>query len=271
MVAMPEGVAYWRAPRHRRCHGAPPLAVGRHAARRAALQLRAAARRCRVRRRDRRCRPHRRVDRLLPRGEADPTLRIAVLERATVGFGASGRNGGWCSALLPDELVNRRSPPRTRRGATRCNERCTRPSTRSDVSSPPSRSTATTRRAGGSISPDRRRRSIASAPISPSTPSTVSAPTTTAGSTPTRRAGPAPPPMFAARCSHRIARCPSGAPDPRHRGRRGAARRPVLRAHRRRAHRAPPRRRPTAGSCAAMSSFGRPRRTPPSSPTITAT
>jgi glycine/D-amino acid oxidase-like deaminating enzyme len=35
---------------------------------------------------------------------ADPTLRIAVLERETVGFGASGRNGGWCSALLPMSL-----------------------------------------------------------------------------------------------------------------------------------------------------------------------
>lgn len=31
---------------------------------------------------------------------ADPTLRIAVLEREVVGFGASGRNGGWCSALF---------------------------------------------------------------------------------------------------------------------------------------------------------------------------
>jgi len=30
--------------------------------------------------------------------EADPTLRIAVLEREVAGFGASGRNGGWCSA-----------------------------------------------------------------------------------------------------------------------------------------------------------------------------
>jgi glycine/D-amino acid oxidase-like deaminating enzyme len=34
----------------------------------------------------------------------DPTLRVGVLERATVGFGASGRNGGWCSALLPMSL-----------------------------------------------------------------------------------------------------------------------------------------------------------------------
>ena len=32
---------------------------------------------------------------------ADPTLRIAVVEAEMVGFGASGRNGGWCSALLP--------------------------------------------------------------------------------------------------------------------------------------------------------------------------
>jgi glycine/D-amino acid oxidase-like deaminating enzyme len=33
--------------------------------------------------------------------EADPDLRIAVIEREVVGFGASGRNGGWCSALFP--------------------------------------------------------------------------------------------------------------------------------------------------------------------------
>lgn len=32
---------------------------------------------------------------------SDPTLRIVVLEAQVVGFGASGRNGGWCSALLP--------------------------------------------------------------------------------------------------------------------------------------------------------------------------
>ena len=32
--------------------------------------------------------------------EADPGLRIAVLERDVAGFGASGRNGGWCSALF---------------------------------------------------------------------------------------------------------------------------------------------------------------------------
>ena len=32
--------------------------------------------------------------------KADPHLRVVVLEREVVGFGASGRNGGWCSALL---------------------------------------------------------------------------------------------------------------------------------------------------------------------------
>ncbi len=35
---------------------------------------------------------------------ADPSLRIAVLEREQVGFGASGRNGGWCSAIFPASL-----------------------------------------------------------------------------------------------------------------------------------------------------------------------
>ena len=32
---------------------------------------------------------------------ADPSLRIVVLEQEIAGFGASGRNGGWCSALFP--------------------------------------------------------------------------------------------------------------------------------------------------------------------------
>lgn len=31
----------------------------------------------------------------------DPGLRVTVLEKRIVGFGASGRNGGWCSALFP--------------------------------------------------------------------------------------------------------------------------------------------------------------------------
>jgi glycine/D-amino acid oxidase-like deaminating enzyme len=35
---------------------------------------------------------------------ADPGLKIAVCEREIAGFGASGRNGGWCSALFPASL-----------------------------------------------------------------------------------------------------------------------------------------------------------------------
>jgi len=35
---------------------------------------------------------------------ADPSMRIAVIEREVAGFGASGRNGGWCSALFPAPL-----------------------------------------------------------------------------------------------------------------------------------------------------------------------
>jgi glycine/D-amino acid oxidase-like deaminating enzyme len=31
----------------------------------------------------------------------NPDMRIAIVESKVAGFGASGRNGGWCSALLP--------------------------------------------------------------------------------------------------------------------------------------------------------------------------
>jgi glycine/D-amino acid oxidase-like deaminating enzyme len=31
----------------------------------------------------------------------DPSVRVAIVEAEFAGFGASGRNGGWCSALLP--------------------------------------------------------------------------------------------------------------------------------------------------------------------------
>lgn len=44
---------------------------------------------------------------------ADPSLRVAVLEAEVAGYGASGRNGGWCSALFPTPwrtLVDRSSP-----------------------------------------------------------------------------------------------------------------------------------------------------------------
>lgn len=33
--------------------------------------------------------------------KADPNLRIGIIEKEFVGFGASGRNGGWCSAIFP--------------------------------------------------------------------------------------------------------------------------------------------------------------------------
>ena len=33
--------------------------------------------------------------------KGDPTLRIMVLEMEFVAFGASGRNGGWASAIFP--------------------------------------------------------------------------------------------------------------------------------------------------------------------------
>lgn len=36
--------------------------------------------------------------------ETDPNLRIVVLEARQVGHGASGRNGGWCSSILPMSL-----------------------------------------------------------------------------------------------------------------------------------------------------------------------
>lgn len=36
--------------------------------------------------------------------KSDPGLRIAILEKNYVGFGASGRNGGWCSAIFPATL-----------------------------------------------------------------------------------------------------------------------------------------------------------------------
>src|SRR5688500_14850863 len=32
---------------------------------------------------------------------ADPHLRVAVIEAEVAGFGASGRNGGWCVAEAP--------------------------------------------------------------------------------------------------------------------------------------------------------------------------
>jgi glycine/D-amino acid oxidase-like deaminating enzyme len=36
---------------------------------------------------------------------ADPGLRVAVIEAEIAGYGASGRNGGWCSALFPQSVA----------------------------------------------------------------------------------------------------------------------------------------------------------------------
>ncbi len=36
--------------------------------------------------------------------QRDPGLRIALVEAEIAGFGASGRNGGWCSGLLAMSL-----------------------------------------------------------------------------------------------------------------------------------------------------------------------
>lgn len=47
----------------------------------------------------------------------DPSLEIAIVERAFCGFGASGRNGGWCSPRFPVDvgaLVKRVGPQRAR-------------------------------------------------------------------------------------------------------------------------------------------------------------
>ena len=49
--------------------------------------------------------------------KADPSLRVVVLEREVAGFGASGRNGGWCSALFPASW--RKARPQRRREAAR--------------------------------------------------------------------------------------------------------------------------------------------------------
>lgn len=47
----------------------------------------------------------------------DPSLRIAIVDANFAGFGASGRNGGWCSALFPtsiDKLAREHGPAAAR-------------------------------------------------------------------------------------------------------------------------------------------------------------
>ena len=51
--------------------------------------------------------------------KADPGLRISVLEAEFVGYGASGRNGGWLSAELPGSLARYARGPHGAEGAER--------------------------------------------------------------------------------------------------------------------------------------------------------
>ena len=40
----------------------------------------------------------------------EPSLRVAVVEREIAGFGASGRNGGWCYPGFPVSTMVRNMP-----------------------------------------------------------------------------------------------------------------------------------------------------------------
>ncbi len=50
---------------------------------------------------------------------ADPTLRIVVLEQHVAGYGASGRNGGWCAGELAGNREAYARGPEGRPGVTR--------------------------------------------------------------------------------------------------------------------------------------------------------
>ena len=194
----------------------------------------AAARRQRRRRGHRRRRVHRALDgdSLL---RADPSLRVVVLERDTAGFGASGRNGGWCVGDYGGPLGARRAgtagrgaverdgpgdAPQRRRGRRR--------------GRPRPASTAGSTRAAPSTSPsnDGQLRRVRQLPRGPRQATASATPGTC--STPSRRPRSSTCPASAARSftPARRRRAP-GAPGPGHR-RRGRA------ARRQRSTRAPP-------------------------------
>lgn len=56
----------------------------------------------------------------------DPTLRVVVLEAETAGFGASGRNGGWCSALFPSSSDRLAALPGSSRAGALAQQRAMR-------------------------------------------------------------------------------------------------------------------------------------------------
>ncbi|HET7356218.1 MAG TPA: FAD-dependent oxidoreductase [Nocardioidaceae bacterium] len=56
----------------------------------------------------------------------DPSLRVVVLESDIAGFGASGRNGGWCSALFPASLDKLAGLPGSSRTAALAQHRAMR-------------------------------------------------------------------------------------------------------------------------------------------------
>ena len=89
----------------------------------------------RRRRGDRRRRLHRAVDGVLPGQGATRRCGSPSSSAEVAGFGACGRNGGWCSALFPASMGCARPQLRARRRAGAAAAPCTRPSTRSARSS----------------------------------------------------------------------------------------------------------------------------------------
>ena len=51
--------------------------------------------------------------------KADPSLRVVVLEQEVAGYGASGRNGGWCAGELAGNRGRYAAKPEGRPGVTR--------------------------------------------------------------------------------------------------------------------------------------------------------
>ena len=138
---------------------------------------------------------------------AIPTLRVAVVEAEIAGFGASGRNGGWCSALFAGQPRRDRAGPRPRRRGRARSARCSRRSTRSAGCSTAEGIDAHFHK-GGTLElatrPTARRRGCG--PGSSRSDGGASATTTCAGSTPAEAsARDRAPPACSAGCTRRTA------------------------------------------------------------------